>query len=34
VLRFDADSREALLRIQQTFREQLLAIDPELKLGF
>ncbi|KPN16884.1 phosphomannomutase [Xanthomonas sp. Mitacek01] len=34
VLRFDADSRDALLRIQQTFREQLLAIDPELKLGF
>ena len=34
VLRFDADSREALLRIQQTFREQLLAIDPDLVLPF
>ena len=34
VLRFDADSREALLRIQQTFREQLLAIDPGLALPF
>ncbi|PBJ84155.1 phosphomannomutase [Lysobacteraceae bacterium NML93-0399] len=34
VLRFDADSREALLRIQQTFRQQLLAIDPELALPF
>lgn len=34
VLRFDADSREALLRIQQTFRAQLLAIDPELVLPF
>ncbi|ATD66522.1 phosphomannomutase [Luteimonas chenhongjianii] len=34
VLRFDADSREALLRIQQTFRGQLLAIDPDLELPF
>jgi hypothetical protein len=34
VLRFDADSRDALVRIQQTFRAQLLAIDPELVLPF
>ncbi|MDR6990074.1 phosphomannomutase/phosphoglucomutase [Luteimonas sp. 3794] len=34
VLRFDADSRDALVRIQQTFRAQLLAIDPELALPF
>lgn len=34
VLRFDADSREALLRIQQAFRAQLLAIDPQLALPF
>ena len=34
VLRFDADSREALARIQQTFREQLLALDPALALPF
>jgi len=34
VLRFDADSAEALSRIQQAFREQLLAIDPELILPF
>jgi phosphomannomutase / phosphoglucomutase len=34
VLRFDADNAEALLRIQQTFREQLLAIDSSLKLPF
>ena len=30
----DADSREALLRIQQAFRAQLLAIDPQLALPF
>ena len=34
VLRFDADNREELLRIQQAFRAQLLAIDPELALPF
>lgn len=34
VLRFDADSAEALSRIQAAFREQLLAIDPELILPF
>ncbi|MDQ3288850.1 MAG: phosphomannomutase/phosphoglucomutase [Pseudomonadota bacterium] len=34
VMRFDADSREALARIQSDFREQLLALMPELKLPF
>jgi phosphomannomutase / phosphoglucomutase len=34
VLRFDADSEEALKRIQDEFRGQLLAIDPELPLAF
>jgi len=34
VLRFDGDSEEALARIQQAFREQLLALDPELQLPF
>jgi len=34
VLRFDADSDEALLRIQNVFREQLLAADKNLKLPF
>ncbi len=34
VLRFDGDSAEALERIQQAFREQLLALDPELPLPF
>jgi phosphomannomutase / phosphoglucomutase len=34
VLRFDGDNREALLRIQEAFRTQLLAIQPELKLPF
>src|SRR5690606_4037449 len=34
VLRFDADSEEALARIRGEFREQLLAIDPELPLPF
>ncbi|MCD9030066.1 phosphomannomutase/phosphoglucomutase [Luteimonas sp. BDR2-5] len=34
VLRFDADSKEALARIQAAFREQLLALDPELQLPF
>jgi phosphomannomutase/phosphoglucomutase len=34
VLRFDADSDAALLRIQNVFREQLLAVDKNLKLPF
>jgi phosphomannomutase / phosphoglucomutase len=34
VLRFDADNEQALKRIKDTFREQLLAVDPTLKLPF
>ena len=34
VLRFDADSSDALARIQAAFREQLLAIKPDLALPF
>jgi phosphomannomutase/phosphoglucomutase len=34
VLRFDADTKAALTRIQGVFREQLLALDPKLKLPF
>lgn len=34
VLRFDADDEVALMRIQLAFREQLLALDPTLKLPF
>ena len=34
VLRFDADNAAALKRIQDTFRTQLLAVDPTLKLPF
>jgi phosphomannomutase/phosphoglucomutase len=34
VLRFDADTDDALLRIQALFRQQLLAADPNLKLPF
>ncbi len=34
VLRFDADTRTALRRIQDVFRVQLLALDPGLKLPF
>jgi phosphomannomutase/phosphoglucomutase len=34
VLRFDADNEGALRRIQQVFREQLLAVEPGLKLPF
>lgn len=34
VMRFDADSEEALERIQGEFRAQLLALDPELQLPF
>lgn len=34
VLRFDADNEEALKRIQETFREQILAVDDTLELPF
>lgn len=34
VLRFDADSTEALERVQNLFREQLLAVNPDLELPF
>ena len=34
VLRFDGDSRDALLRIQEAFRAQLLAVQPDLVLPF
>jgi len=34
VTRFEADSEEALARIQQRFREQMLAVDPGLELPF
>ena len=34
VLRFDADNEAALRRIKDTFREQMLAVDPTLKLPF
>ncbi|HEY8329624.1 MAG TPA: phosphomannomutase/phosphoglucomutase, partial [Rhodanobacter sp.] len=34
VLRFEADNPVALKRIQQIFRQQLLAVDPGLKLPF
>ncbi len=34
VMRFDADTKEALQRIQGAFREQLLAIKPDLELPF
>jgi len=34
VMRFDAKDAEALLRVQTTFREQLLAVKPDLKLPF
>jgi len=34
VLRFDADNREALSRIQEAFRSQLLAVRTDLKLPF
>ena len=34
VMRFDADSQAALTRIQTAFREQLLALKPELVLPF
>ena len=34
VMRFDADSNAAMVRIQQAFRDQLLAIQPDLALPF
>jgi phosphomannomutase/phosphoglucomutase len=34
VLRFDADSQAALARIQAAFREQMLAVQPDLVLPF
>ena len=34
VLRFDADNETALLRIQDAYRQQLLSVDPALKLPF
>lgn len=34
VLRFDADSDQALHRVQEAFREQILAIEPDMKLPF
>ncbi|QAU24679.1 phosphomannomutase/phosphoglucomutase [Dyella sp. M7H15-1] len=34
VLRFDADNEQALKRIKNTFREQMLAVDASLKLPF
>ncbi|WP_347815416.1 phosphomannomutase/phosphoglucomutase [Hahella sp. CR1] len=34
VLRFEAESQEALARIQKVFRDQLLAVDPSLSIPF
>lgn len=34
VLRFDADDEDALKRVQEIFREQILAVDPDLRLPF
>ena len=34
VLRFDAKDGAALARIQAVFREQMLAVDPDLAVGF
>ena len=34
VLRFEADDNNALKRIQQVFRKQLIALDYKLKLPF
>ena len=33
-MRFDADSSQAMVRIQQAFRAQLLALEPGLDLPF
>ena len=34
VVRFDAESEDALARIKATFREQMLALRPDLELPF
>ena len=34
VLRFDADNSEALIRIQDAFRKQILALEPSMQLPF
>ncbi|MFK8068690.1 MAG: phosphomannomutase/phosphoglucomutase [Gammaproteobacteria bacterium] len=34
VMRFEADNEAALTRVQELFREQLLALDPKLKLPY
>jgi len=34
VVRFDAESEDALARIKATFREQMLALRPDLVLPF
>ena len=34
VLRFEAESKERLAQIQQVFRDQLLAVSPDLALPF
>ncbi len=34
VLRFEADNEDALKRIQQVFRKQLMTVNPALKLPF
>jgi len=34
VVRFDADNEEALQRIKLVFKQQMLAINPNLKLPF
>ena len=34
VLRFDADDEPSLRRVQEAFREQILAIDPGMNLPF
>ena len=34
VVRFDADTEEALARIKNTFRSQMLALRPDLELPF
>ncbi len=34
VLRFEADTEEALERIKQVFREQLIMVDPDININF
>jgi hypothetical protein len=34
ILRFEADNQQQLIEIQEQFRTQLLALQPELKLPF